>query len=203
LARPPPRRQPATVVPQSQAGARFADASMTPEEPSKRRKGFASLVPEDVPIPTHDEVSNGGLASLKAFSIATLGVFTVFGVSLLALRSYLGINTVSYRLGEIHILEVKLLTINKVDEFAAKMRKTLAKNLPDIDLPPTNSILPAISPESSTIALQDVGDWTWDAAQERLEQAFERDGFTGLLATAAQEMEAERRLERKKWANSS
>lgn len=44
-------------------------------------------------------------------------------------------------------------------------------------------------------------DWTWDAAQERLESAFEQGGFAGWLAAAAQEIEAERRLERKKWAN--
>lgn len=51
-------------------------------------------------------------------------------------------------------------------------------------------------------ALQDGVDWTWDAAQERLEKAFERDGFTGWLAAATKEMDAERQLERKKWANS-
>lgn len=82
------------------------------------------------------------------------------------------------------------------------MRRTLAKNLPDIDQPPTNSVLPAISPELSATGLLDGENWTWDAAQQRLERAFERDGFTGWLAAAAQEMEAERRLERKKWANS-
>jgi len=82
------------------------------------------------------------------------------------------------------------------------MRNTLAKNLPDIDLPPTNSVLPVISPEPSATAALHAEDWTWDAAQERLEKAFERDGFTGWLAAAAQEIEAERRLERKKWANS-
>lgn len=82
------------------------------------------------------------------------------------------------------------------------MRKTLAKTLPDIDLPPTNSVLPAISPEPTAIAPQHGVDWTWDAAQERLEEAFERGGFTGWLAAAAEEIEAERRLERNKWANS-
>jgi len=82
------------------------------------------------------------------------------------------------------------------------MRNTLAKNLPDIDLPPTNSVLPAISPEPTATAPQDGEDWTWDIAQERLERAFERNGFTGWLAAAAKEIEAERRLERKKWANS-
>jgi hypothetical protein len=82
------------------------------------------------------------------------------------------------------------------------MRRTLANNLPDIDLPPTNSVLPAISPEPSATALQEGEEWTWDAAQERLEKAYELDGFTGGLAAAAEEMEAERRLERKKWAKS-
>ena len=94
LPRPPPRRQPATVALQTgRAGP--ADASIAPEEFSERRKGFALLVPEDVPLPTRDEVSNGGSSALKAFVIATLGVSTVFGVSILALRSYLDINTVS------------------------------------------------------------------------------------------------------------
>jgi len=83
-----------------QAGSGAADASITKEEPSERRKGFASLVPEDVPVPTRDEVSNGALSALKAFGIGTLGVLAVFGVSTLALRSYLDINTVSSRLGE-------------------------------------------------------------------------------------------------------
>lgn len=63
-------------------------------------------------------------------------------------------------------------------------------------------MLPAISPELSATGPLDGEDWTWDAAQERLERAFERGGFTGWLAAAAQEMDAERRLERKKWANS-
>lgn len=76
------------------------DASIVQEESSKRRKGFASLVPEDVPVPTRDEVSNGGLSALKAFGFATLGVLTVFGFSTLALRLHLGINTVSPRLSE-------------------------------------------------------------------------------------------------------
>ena len=80
------------------------------------------------------------------------------------------------------------------------MQKTLAKNLPEIGLPPTNSVLSAISPEPSTTALQDEEDWTWDAAQGRLEKVFERDGFTGWLAAAAKEIEAERRLERKKYS---
>jgi hypothetical protein len=100
-ARPPPRRQHGAIALQFQGGAESADASITPEELSKRREGFASLVPEDVPVPTRDEVSHGGLSALKAFAIATMGVFTVFGVSTLALRSYLNINTVSSRLDKI------------------------------------------------------------------------------------------------------
>ena len=106
LARPPPRRQHATVVLQTQ-GVGPADASIAPEEPSIRRKGFASLVPEDVPVPTRDEVSNGGSSALKAFVVATLGVFTVFGVSISALRLYLDINTVSPALTRLNILDVK------------------------------------------------------------------------------------------------
>lgn len=78
-----------------QSGTGAVDASMTQEEPSERRKGFVSLVPEDVPVPTRDEVSNGGLSALKAFGFATVGVLTVFGVSTLALRLHLEINTVS------------------------------------------------------------------------------------------------------------
>ena len=100
LARPPPRRQHATVALQTQAGTGSPDPSVVLEGPSERRKGFASLVPEDVPMPTRDEVSSGGLSALKAIGIATLGVFTLSGVSILALRSYLDINTVSYRLRE-------------------------------------------------------------------------------------------------------
>ena len=95
LARPPPRRQHATVAVQTQRCVGSADASIAPEGSSDRRKGFSLLVPEDVPVPTRDEVSNGGSSALKAFVVATLGVFTVFGVSILALRSYLDINTVS------------------------------------------------------------------------------------------------------------
>lgn len=94
-ARPPPRRQHATVALQMQGGAGPAGTLVVPEGPEECRKGFASLVPEDVPVPTRDEVSNGGLSALKAFGIATLGVFSVFGTSILALRSYLDIKTVS------------------------------------------------------------------------------------------------------------
>lgn len=94
-ARPPPRRQPVTVALQTQGRVGSRDAPIAPEESSERRKGFALLVPDDVPLPTRDEVSNGGSSALKAFVIATLGVSTVFGVSILALRSYLDINTVS------------------------------------------------------------------------------------------------------------
>lgn len=100
LARPPPRRQRTTVALQMQAGTGSVDASAAQGEPSEHRKGFISLVPEDVPVPTRNEVSDGGLPALKAFGIATMGVLTVFGVSTLALRSYLDINTVSSRLGE-------------------------------------------------------------------------------------------------------
>jgi hypothetical protein len=100
LARPPPRRQHTTVALQMQAGTGAVDASIIQEEPSERRKGVISLMPEDVLVPTRDEVSNGGLSALRAFGTATLGVLTVFGVSTLALRSYLDINSVSSRLGE-------------------------------------------------------------------------------------------------------
>ncbi len=95
LVRPPPRRQHTAVALQMQAETGAVDASIAQEDPSERRRGFASLVPEDVPVPTRDEVSNGGLSALKAFGSATLGVLAVFGVSTLALRSYLDIHTVS------------------------------------------------------------------------------------------------------------
>lgn len=98
--RPPPRRQRTTVALQMQASTGAVDASIAQGESSEHRKGLISLVPEGVPVPTRNEVSNGGLSALKAFGIATVGVLTVFGVSTLALRSYLDINTVSSRLGK-------------------------------------------------------------------------------------------------------
>ena len=100
LVRPPPRRQHTAVALQMQANTGAVDAAIAQEDPSEGRKGFVSLVPEGVPVPTRDEVSNGGLSALKAFGFATLGVLTVFGVSTLALRLYLDIHTVSPPLDE-------------------------------------------------------------------------------------------------------
>lgn len=88
----------------------------------------------------------------------------------------------------------------QVAEFSLKMRQSIARRLPDIDGPP--SVLPATTPPAGETKEGDLieqhGDWNWEDAQLRLQQAYERDGFSGWFLGAVREMEAERKTDRKR-----
>ena len=59
-----------------------------------------------------------------------------------------------------------------------------------------DSLLP---PDLPPLSVADAADeWTWPAAEKRLREAFDKDGFYGWAAAAMQELEAEGRIERAK-----
>lgn len=54
------------------------------------------------------------------------------------------------------------------------------------------------SDEQSERSPHSSGEWTWDAAEERLSAAFERGGVTAWAESAMREMEEEAKAERRK-----
>ena len=59
-----------------------------------------------------------------------------------------------------------------------------------------DSLLPSDPPLLSVADA--VEEWTWPAAEQRLREAFDKDGFYGWAAAVMQELEAEGRIERAK-----
>ena len=59
-----------------------------------------------------------------------------------------------------------------------------------------DALLPPNPPPSSVA--DSVEEWTWPAAERRLRDAFDKDGFYGWVAAVMQELEAEGRIERAK-----
>ncbi len=59
-----------------------------------------------------------------------------------------------------------------------------------------DSLLP---PDLPPLSIEDTAEgWTWSAAEQRLREAFDKDGFSGWISAVMQELEAEGRIERAK-----
>lgn len=80
------------------------------------------------------------------------------------------------------------------------MRNSLLRNMPllssRIYRPPEDKDHPKDGP--SLILNYEEPEWTWSAAEERLGNAFEKDGFSGWIEAAMKELEAEGAIERSK-----
>nr|VWO99214.1 Calcium-transporting ATPase (EC [Ganoderma boninense] len=158
---PPPRRALTKGIPIANPTKKppvFSIRDPVPSTPSS-----SSLVAARV-----EDNFNGALHCVKAFSIATFMVgvgatATVFGV-----RQYMGVQT--------------------TQEFADRMRHAVLTRMPilsaRIHRPPEaqdgDSLLPHDPPP---LSLEDAAEeWTWPAAEQRLREAFDKDGFYGWAA---------------------
>ncbi|KAI0363434.1 hypothetical protein BV20DRAFT_1058057 [Pilatotrama ljubarskyi] len=135
---------------------------------------------------------NGALHCAKAFGIATCivgvgAVSTVWGI-----RTYMGVET--------------------TQEFADRMRSAILTRMPvlsarihrppapeeDVPVAPMEAAPAAVPSEPFTLSPPEDEEWSWPAAERRLKDAFEKEGFSGWAAAALRELEAEGRLERTK-----
>ncbi|KAI8971316.1 hypothetical protein BD414DRAFT_500920 [Trametes punicea] len=178
---PPPTRRSAS------AGVPIVNSNSTPLPPSQLRMSQSASRGTAEP----EDNFNGALHCAKAFGIATLLVGVGATATVWGIRRYMGVET--------------------TQEFADRMRLAILKRMPvlsaRIHRPPNPEdgaasvpIEPvadqALSPPP--IPQEDLEEWTWPAAERRLKEAFERDGFSGWAAAVLRELEAEGRLERAK-----
>lgn len=92
----------------------------------------------------------------------------------------------------------------QAEEFAARMRQILLERLPwlsrRIHLSDRDEEL-QFSPDSSVHTSQMTetkSEWSWNAAEERLGDAFDRGGVSAWAELAMRELEEEAKIERKK-----
>ncbi|CDO72835.1 hypothetical protein BN946_scf185002.g20 [Trametes cinnabarina] len=178
---PPPTRRSASM------GVPIANPTSTFLPPSQ------SHVPGSTSAgTTHQEDNfNGALHCAKAFGIATLLVGVGATTTVWGVRRYLGVET--------------------TQEFADRMRMAILDRMPGLSArihrPPAPedgdaTVLSEPVPEAALspppLSQEEVEQWTWAAAEGRLKEAFEKDGFSGWAAAALRELEAEGCLERTK-----
>ncbi|EIW51568.1 uncharacterized protein TRAVEDRAFT_67632 [Trametes versicolor FP-101664 SS1] len=133
---------------------------------------------------------NGALHCAKAFGLATLLVGTGALTTVWGIRTYMGVET--------------------TQEFADRMRLAILSRMPQLSsrihrLPEVEDDVSSLPGESSeapamsiTLSPSEVEGWNWPAAEQRLREAFDKDGFSGWAAAALRELEAEGRRERTK-----
>ncbi|KAL5498661.1 hypothetical protein ACEPAH_2016 [Sanghuangporus vaninii] len=126
---------------------------------------------------------DGPLMSLGALGIATaaVGVGAVLGVW--------GIQ--------------KALGVKNMDEFAARVRETLLTHMPIISQRIYRSSLEGNSTsrngtQTDTHRNEGGGNWTWEEAEDRLRDAFDRGGVGEWAECAIRELEAEEEVERRR-----
>jgi len=132
---------------------------------------------------------NGAVYCAKAFGLATLLVGAGAGTIIWGVRTTLGVNT--------------------TEEFAERMRSFMVTKMPILssrihrrpevtdgpsgeDSPSVLSTQPRIEVHESAL------EWSWQDAQQRLSDAYEKDGFSGWAEAAMRELEAEAHAERAK-----
>ncbi|KAI0646698.1 hypothetical protein C8Q79DRAFT_1010285 [Trametes meyenii] len=176
---PPPTRRSTSV------GIPIADskAAVPPSRPPPPR----STTPREVSSAAVEGV-NGPLHGAKAFGIATLLVGLGASTTVWGVKRYMGVET--------------------TQEFADRMRLTILNYMPILSsrihrppAPEDDDASASSEPGSdSRLSLSDtdVEEWTWSAAEQRLKEAFDKDGFSGWAAAMLRELEAEGRLERSK-----
>ncbi|KAI0824954.1 hypothetical protein BC628DRAFT_1419693 [Trametes gibbosa] len=176
---PPTRRSSSTGVPIASPNATFLPVSQSSlpasaSGPSRAEDGF-----------------NGALHCAKAFGIATILVGLGATTTIWGVRRFMGVET--------------------TQEFADRMRSAILSRMPSLSArihrPPapeddqTLALSEALTEApsiSTTLSSSEVQEWTWPAAEQRLRDAFEKDGFSGWATALLRELEAEGRLERTK-----
>ncbi|KAI0360248.1 hypothetical protein OH77DRAFT_1418120 [Trametes cingulata] len=180
---PPTRRSTSSGVAMANPNSTSMWSSGSPLPPPSVSKAPSTKVEDNF---------NGALHCAKAFGIATFivgvgAMSTVWGI-----RSYMGVET--------------------TQEFADRMRSAILTRMPVLsarihrapapeeDEPLALEEAPATTPapESFTLSQAEIEEWSWPAAERRLKDAFEKEGFSGWAAAALRELEAEGRLERSK-----
>jgi len=100
------------------------------------------------------------------------------------------------------------LGVDNTAEFAYEMRQMVSSRMPLLSSRIHRLLTPDDNGEDTYgssqplvhAEQQDTGDvqWSWPDAEKRLMAAFERKGFSGWAEAAAQELEAEGEIERRK-----
>ncbi|CCM01348.1 uncharacterized protein FIBRA_03398 [Fibroporia radiculosa] len=196
--KPPPRRTTATVI----LPAAITPAQRTP--PPRRRtapsvavaspaipaSSATSSTTETAPMLTTDQF-NGALYSAKAFGIATLVVSVVAGTGVWGVKAALDVqNTQEFA------TRMRQLILTRMPVLASRIHRPLE---PDDGLPSITG--PHPTPEESLLHTHGTPrsiEWSWPDAEQRLRDAFEKDGISGWAAAAMHELEAEGQIERRK-----
>ncbi|OBZ78175.1 hypothetical protein A0H81_02717 [Grifola frondosa] len=182
---PPPRRTSSGGAPLALSGSSLHPPlpPRPPSAPSASASTSAARVEDDF---------NGALHCAGAFGVATLLVVLGAGAGVWGVRSYMG--------------------VQDTQEFADRMRHAVLTRMPmlsaRIHRPPEpeddtaiaivgeDPVKPAHVPPRPQVNEEDATKWSWSDAEERLKDAFEKDGFSGWSQAALRELETEGELER-------
>ncbi|KAH9848974.1 hypothetical protein C2E23DRAFT_403601 [Lenzites betulinus] len=176
---PPTRRSSSTGMPIINPNATFLPSSQS-SLPSAASGASAA-----------EDGFNGALHCAKAFGIATLLVGVGATTTIWGVRTYMGVETTQEFADR-----MRLAILSRMPSLSARIHRPPA---PEDDDPTALSEKPAEAPSISiSLSQSEVEDWTWPAAEKRLRDAFEKDGFSGWAAALLGELEAEGRLERTK-----
>ncbi|KAF8555629.1 hypothetical protein OG21DRAFT_1483767 [Imleria badia] len=139
----------------------------------RRRAGQVLRRIRPRPLPPPQDTFNAPLYTFKAFAIATAIVVSTASASVAGVMAY--------------------LDVRNTTEFAARMRTCVAQSMPILTAKiyrrPTSEDDPPGQHDSSTT-------FDYDAAQQRLADAFDKGGFDPWAEAAARELEAESEIER-------
>ncbi|KAI0074226.1 hypothetical protein K474DRAFT_1677270 [Panus rudis PR-1116 ss-1] len=193
---PPPRRNVASSV--SRLTASTSRSNVPPIRQTSSRgttKSPPTVTPsqniaaEGATVATASTDLDGPFLAAKAFGIATLFVGVGAVITVTGVKAFLG--------------------VENTQQFADCMRKYVLLYMPALSSRIHRPLEPAdvdpnapsnIALTNSTPSPSEKGDaeWTWSAAEERLRNAFEKDGIVAWAETAIRELEAEGQLERTK-----
>ncbi|KAJ8481265.1 hypothetical protein ONZ51_g6101 [Trametes cubensis] len=160
-----------------------------------------SLLPSQASLPNASSAAssaksgddfNGALHCAKAFSIATLLVGVGATTTIWGVKRYMGVETTQEFADR-----MRSAILDRMPLLSARIHRTPAPEdeaIIDMSEPDSSDIVPSPPPLSPA----EVEGWTWSAAEQRLKEAFDKDGFSGWAAAALRELEAEGRLERAK-----
>ncbi|KAI0784063.1 hypothetical protein C8Q75DRAFT_781180 [Abortiporus biennis] len=139
--------------------------------------------------PNEEDDFNYALYSAKAFGIATL---------LVSVGAMATVGVVQYTMG-----------VKDAREFGDRMRNAVLSRMPVLssrihrtpdaeDHGHDPELLNTLSSNNHEQQQLPTEEWTWNAAENRLREAFDKDGFSGWGLALLQELEAEGRVEREK-----
>ncbi|KAI0634675.1 hypothetical protein C8Q77DRAFT_1054007 [Trametes polyzona] len=179
---PPPTRR------STSAGIPIANPNATslPPQAKLADASSSSTKPEDN--------FNGALHCAKAFGIATLLVGVGATTTIWGVRRYMGVETTQEFADR-----MRLAILSRMPQLSARIHRPPAPEDEESSSLSESHIEAASTPATSiTLSESEVEGWTWPAAEQRLREAFDKDGFSGWAAAALRELEAEGRLERTK-----